>query len=346
MPKAKRRFSFDKEKWIQKKNISRRKFVFLDTFAWSEIIAGDSQKFEDLEEVLIQSVKDKKIIVAINISLVTEAMGRDDTEQARSILGLFDILSDGVYLISSDALLSKELEEQIVSRVEGRPVRKLSSSVVFGPMAEMLGSFYIEQEADTSDDVDHRTVQTLFGAVAEMKLTDFPEIWMHRSAGFKKGMLDYLAERHKQTIPQMEYSNILKEEQFWLERHYIPLTTKVCNTILFRVIYEGLGSQELYRKIISQEIRQVFANCPTVSTVTEIQARLRLHKDMHQSLKFTDFYDVLHLSRAIPYCDYVLCDRGMAHMCRNELQLDTRYQTKIFNSNEINEFITKIRDYK
>lgn len=341
MPKAKQRFSFDKEKWIQEKNISKRKFVFLDTFAWSRIVADNSRRFKDLKRVLIQSVKDKKIVVAINISLVIEVRERDDTGQARSILELFDVLSDGVYLISDHVLFSKELEEQMVSRLEVRPVRKLSPNVVFGPMVEILSSFYIGQKENADSDVNSKTVQALFGAVAELKLMDFSEIWLDRLDGFKKATLDYLEERYQQSIPQMEYSDILEEEQFWLGRSYVPFIIKVCESVLFRVVYEDLGSQELYREIIPQ-MRQLFASCPIISAGTGIHARLRLHKDMHQSLKFTDFYDVRHLSSAIPYCDYVLCDKAMAQICRNELQLDTRYQTKIFSSIEIDNLIAEI----
>lgn len=109
MPKAKQRFRFDKENWVQEKNILNRKFVFLDTFAWSKMATGKDRVFKDLKEILIQSVIDKKIIVAINISLVTEAMERKDSEQAKSILELFDTLSNGVYLSGYSVLFFKEL---------------------------------------------------------------------------------------------------------------------------------------------------------------------------------------------------------------------------------------------
>jgi len=228
-----------------------------------------------------------------------------------------------------------------VSRLEGRPVRKLSPDVVFGPMAEILSSFSIGRKENANSDVDIEIVQAFSEAVAEFKLMDFSEIWLNRSDGFKKAMLDYLEERYQQSIPQMEYSDILEEEQFWLGRHYVPFINKVYESVWCKVVYEDLGSQELYREILSQ-VKQLVASCPIISVGTEINARLRLHKDMHQSLKLNDFYDVLHLESAIPYCDYVLCDKAMSHLCGNELKLGMKYQTKILSFNEIDDLIAEI----
>lgn len=343
MPKAKQHFRFNKEKWIREKSISERKFVFLDTFVWSEMIRAESQVFKDLREVLTQSVMDKQIIVVINISLVTEVTQRADAEQTKRILALFDTLSDGVYLNSSHTIFCEELEERVVSRLEGRPIERLSPNVVFGPMVEMLGSFYIDWpflQMDIRGFAPNEVAENYLGVIADLELTDLPEVWMHRPSAYKNAITDHLNEKYRQTIPTMTYSDILEEEQSSLAMHFAPWVAEVYNDV--KGTCEDLESAKLYERIISQELRQLFVGCPTIAITSEIHAKLRLQKDEYKSLKPNDFYDALHLSCAIPNCDYVLCDRGMAHMCKTELQLDNRYQTTIFSSNETDNLISEI----
>ena len=51
--------------------------------------------------------------------------------------------------------------------------------------------------------------------------------------------------------------------------------------------------------------------------------------------------DITHLTTALPYCHYVVCDKKMRNYVR-ELALDSKYNAKVFSINDVDEIIQSI----
>lgn len=337
-----KKFVFDKTAWIQNKNLLNKRVVFLDTFVWSKIIREEKQGFVELRELLLRLVRGGKIIVAVNISLISEVVDRTDTGQAKEILGLFDELSEGVFLTNTYTLFPKELEEQIVARLEGRDIRKLDRNMAFGPIWEVLGEAHLSQRVAEGKSVDGKGASKIFQRLTQIKLTDFPEAWFYNKGAYKENSQKYLRKRYKQEIPDMSYRTILKEERDALGRGQVGVIFSVCDKILFRAVHEGLGSQDRFKEIVSEELKVAVNDCPTFSVSTRLHAKLRFLRDGSKSIRVNHFYDIFHLSNAIPYCDYVICDKEMAHICRNELKLNKEFGTIILTSNELDDFTEQL----
>lgn len=337
-----KKFVFDKTAWIQNKSLLNKRVVFLDTFVWSKIIREEEQDFVELRELLLRSVRSGKIIVAVNISLVSEVVDRADAKQAKEILGLFDEFSEGVFLTNTYTLFPKELKEQIVARLEGRDVQKLDRNVAFGPIWEVLGEAHLSQSAVEGNNIDRKAASKIFQRLAQIKFTDFPEAWFYNKGAYKKYSQKYLRKRYKQEMSDMSYRTILKEERDALGRGQVGAILSVCNKILSRVIYEGLGSQDRFKEIVSKELKVAVNDCPTFSISTRLHAKLRFLRDGFKSIRVNHFYDIFHLSNAIPYCDYVICDKEMAHLCRNELKLNKEFGTIILTSDELDDFTEQL----
>lgn len=337
-----KKFAFDKTAWIQNKNLLYKKVIFLDTFIWSNIIRKEEQNFVELRELLLRLVGRGKIIVAVNISLISEVIDRADTGQAGEILKLFDELTEGVFLTNTYALFPKELEEQIVARLKGRDIQKLDRNVVFGPIWEVLGEAYLSQRAAERNIVDGKTTSKIFQRLTQIKLTDISGAWFYNKGAYKEDLQKYLRKRYEQEMADMSYRMILKEEQDALGRGQVGVIFSVCDKILFRVVYEGLGSQDRFKEIVSKELKVAVNDCPTFSVSTRLHAKLRFLRDVSKSIRVNHFYDIFHLSNAIPYCNYVICDKEMAHICRNELKLDKEFGSIILTSNELDDFTEQL----
>lgn len=50
--------------------------------------------------------------------------------------------------------------------------------------------------------------------------------------------------------------------------------------------------------------------------------------------------DINHLAGAIPYCDVVVCDKDFAHLSKERLRLDAKYECTILSKlEELDKFI-------
>ncbi|MCG2689349.1 hypothetical protein L6255_02825 [Candidatus Parcubacteria bacterium] len=336
-----KKFVFDKTAWIQNKNLLNKKVIFLDTFIWSKIIR-EEEDFVKLRELLLRLVRGGKIIVAVNISLISEVVDRADIGQAKEILGLFDELSGGVFLTNTYTLFSKELEEQIVARLKGRDVQKLDQNVTFGPIWEVLGEAHLSQYVAEGNSIDGKTASNIFRKLTQIKLIDLSEAWFYNKGVYKEESQKYLMKRYKQEMSDGSYRTILKEEQDALGRGQVGAIFSVCDKISFHVVYERLDPQDRFKEIVSKELKVVVNACPTFSVSTRLHAKLRFLKDVSKSIRVNDFYDIFHLSNAIPYCDYIICDKEMAHICKNELKLDKEFESRILTFNELDDFTEQL----
>lgn len=334
-----KKFQFSKADWIKEKNLDKKEVVFLDTFVWSKIVRRENGNFIKLKDLLLRLVKEGKIIVAINISLISEVVDRADKGQARGILLLFDKLSNGVFLTNTYVLFPKELKSQLVALLANKPLKKLEREVVFGPFWEILGEAQLVKKRKDAVGLSDKQAQGIFRKLTEVRLTDYPEAWFYNKGEYRKASKKYLEDRYKKNIPELTYEEILKEEQDDLGRGQIGVILKVADEILVRVVYEGLGSQRKYKDIIKNRLKKAVNDCPTFNVSTKLHAKTRYLRDKRKSIKVNHFYDIFHLANAIPYCDYVICDKEMAHISNNELKLNEKYGCKIVSSNQLGELV-------
>src|SRR5258706_15890227 len=156
-----KKFILNKEAWCVEKNISGRKSVFLDTFAWSKIIRKEELIFVELRKLLTYLVQEKKIFIAVNLSLIQEIVERDDKEQAKDIIQLFDTLTDGIFLQNKYTLFPKELEEKVLAELEKRNNKQLSPNTIFGPLWEVVDEAYLAYK-EPDRNVDEKTAELIF----------------------------------------------------------------------------------------------------------------------------------------------------------------------------------------
>ena len=78
---------------------------------------------------------------------------------------------------------------------------------------------------------------------------------------------------------------------------------------------------------------KVQARFPQLHINASLHAALRW--DNRRTYKRGDCEDFRHAGSALPYCDYFLTEKSLAHLlCNKPLELDLEYETNVFSDSE------------
>ncbi len=335
-----KKLQFNKSGWLKKKKIERKTLIFLDNFVWNEMIKENNKDFIEIKERLSQLSKSGKIIVPIGISMISEIVNREDHQQVIKILKLIDDLSNGVFFLIYKTIFKNELKKQLLSKLNNKTPSRINEEEIFGPTWEMLGEITIKLKNLPPNLPSDEQINILFEKMAsEIKLHNLSHAWFHSKGLYKNASGEYLEKRYKEEVPQVDFAQALKEEKGVYAKSLINEVKDIIIEIMPHVTDEVK-----LKEILGKHLTECIENCPTFECYVTMHAKLRSGKDLSKSIKVNDFFDIFHLTEAIPYCDIILCDKGMAHVLKQELKFDKKFKTEIMDSTQIQHFKKKLEE--
>lgn len=337
-----KKYSIKDIEWLLPHNLNQKLVIFLDTFVWSNIITECNEHYKTLGQILKRLVKDKKVHVAVYMGSVLEIAMRDDKGQVRKIIDLIEELSSGVFIKCLDLTFDDELTEEVTAKLKGRKVQPIDRNRVFGPFWEFAQSLSIEMpewfedvEPAKKDDLLNQLRKKIYSV--QLADSDFPKHFGQAGSQFKSNIEQSLKKRYEQTMPEMSLKEILTEEQKAFGKTFSLNFLKVMLKIAKDNPLKGVMSN-----LTAKELTDCVYRCPTFYCYTNLQARLRYQKDKGKHLKANHAYDALHLGIAIPYVDWLFCDKEMAEVTR-QAKLDKKYKTKIYTEPDIPQMICDLK---
>jgi hypothetical protein len=325
------------------KDVTSRHRIYLDTKYWivfRDASLGKASSSLDLDLLnLVKSLKaSEKVICPLSYSSVHELWLQKDLASRRATAALMDELSDSVCLQPPHILFDMELWHLLFSALVTANPEPFSRGLVWTKVGYYLGepTFMCKSLPDEIAQVIQKCVDD---SLFESTLGEMID-------ALSKGPPPPMADRDRLAIElttgkyqhsESSFSELYRQEiAGGLEAHH----DSCCNVMEDLCKATGLittvdstdrdAGGRMVRGLIESALKagKIQARFPQLHINASLHAASRW--DNRRTYKRGDCEDFRHAGSALPYCNYFLTERSLAHLlCNKPLELDVEYETKV-----------------
>lgn len=308
-------------------SIKDKKAIYLDTNYWvyfKDYVLGRKSEpiFSDLLERCTSMADSGRFFFPVSQSFVEEALTQSDNESRYKTGEIVDRLSGGVSLET----ITERFRTEVVNYFDQSQAQNLPYSSVWTKASMALGT------ADMADDprLDVKTNLACKKAFED-----------HR---WNQSFTDFLVDAERHNIEQVDVSavyqhlNGIKKEhandgekfndmvvievQMALEayRPHLPeIVKRICekNGIALTKVTEEHTAKIFNMVCEAFHQKKCVGRIPTLEIMGKLVSAVRWNS--YQKFKKNDFRDYEHATGALPYCDLMLTEDGLTHLCNQKL---------------------------
>ena len=318
--------------------------IYLDTKFWIVFRDASCGKDSNTSHIdllnLVRKLRTSgKAICPLSFSSIKELFFQNDLASRRATAAVMDELSGAVCLQPPHVLFDIELWHLMSTALRGTAVASLPEGLVWTKAAYYLG------EPEFHSDVIPKEMADVIQKCVDDTIFDnsLGEIVEALSKGPPPPSFDI--DRQAMTLtegknqhPEKNFSELYRQEiAGGLEAHH----GNCCEVILDLCKLSGLefsvsdtdkdAGGRMVRGLIESAVKdgKVKTTFPQLHITASLHAALRW--DDRRCYKRGDCEDFRHAGSALPYCNYFLTEKSLAHLlCNKPLNLDTEYETKVF----------------
>jgi hypothetical protein len=291
----------------------------------------------ELADLLIDGVTSTKLICPISSDVFLEIIKQTDPETLSCTVGLIDMLSEGISVLSPEERKRLELLHFLRRHVAGGESWHELKVFVWTKLAYVLGlttpthtRFSPEEELtiqkalfDQMWEISPRDMIETIGIAANRGMLRMPDISSKLNAG-KLAHGDEVKSFHDVFLAEIagildalkpEFREILAYLYAKLTGRTVPeeeLAASDASRQFANLIYHGF------------RLNRFTTELPSLRIPATLHAAVRM--DRGQKYKATDMHDIGHATAALPYFDTFLTERNLRHLLtRQDLGLDRLY---------------------
>lgn len=327
------------------KSIQDRKKIYLDTKYWGYLCdvslgINTDEVFIKIYKVLIQLLKEKKIICPLSYRIYSELNNQKDPKRFVATVQLMEILSENITIMNENECVDYELlyflcdttgNSSLIPTPDifiwtkifllvGHDTPNLSPEVSAQDKEYILKEFFNEiwnyslqnlidyKETDTSLEIrtmQEYTVQTINKDKSdyEHELKNPKNVYMSEISGVLDSYRDRIQSNFNEFVMAVDNSIEIESNNSFNDIHHI-----------LNVIYNLFDSEKMGIYL------------PKFDIAAKMHSEIRWNKN--QPFKANDLDDIGHISTALPYYDYFFTERSFCTLVKN-IKYDEKYSCTV-----------------
>lgn len=288
------------------------KIVYLDQNAWIELsrfLEGKKSSCDKkLFDIVIQASNSGTAFFPISLIHLSEIMNTAKAEWRKELLSLMlEVSHYYTFMPYWDKLRDLEIKN-LVSKELGKPLIDVRSYLVEKGFSNLMGATPTVKSEKISPKILKEINQKLLAALNN------PEIFLEYTQKI------YSNHKNEDKKAIQEFEEIRKElSQFknYQDRRKIFLWRNIIATILpklYTSLVEMNAPLSLSKKIFGDyDADEFLSKLPTA--LCEFTLLFQRDEQPSRPIQVNDFYDIWHLTLAIPYCDIVVTEKDVGNDC-------------------------------
>ncbi|EJV2652677.1 hypothetical protein N6393_004354 [Vibrio vulnificus] len=312
------------DKYVQSSFVGKEKVIFLDLCHWYRLL--DESEYSDLKDFLEHGVKNNEFICPINYSILCEFRKNQDKELVLKRIDFADRLSKRLSFVHHHRVQKMEFFHF------GLFKKPLMRKDIFTHWLDFYPVPIRVEQNGASD----RTYEALLSGmidISPVEWSKYDELW-GITDGMTKDLFGPLASQINGLPNNVKRSEIVYEE---LQKIIVDFLDSLSRDMTVSVPdIERIARNHYLNLGNSKSVNKFFKNIPTIYMRSQINASLRIDKS---TVKPNDLWDFEHAT-SLPYTDIYVTDKPSAHILKNVLKLNEKYDVEIISSlEELNQLV-------
>lgn len=310
--------------------------LYLDMNCWVQMARGVDSKdvrWTEAFQALRSAVETDAVTVPLSAAHYLELWHRSDTGSRERIGALMRDLSGYATLLAFSSVQRREIDAFVAAWVGDE--RRVSTADVIGrgsshAFSSPYGRLRFVQNIEARGEPEGPPIdppdnlQQFRALVGEdgwewfqlVGADDFnSESWVDRTPEHRFGSRDEAEENRVRALLTEDPKTMNRLDDLMMTQEFVELTdttNRIC--VARRLDPHGLFFEAMHPNGISGAVREFGRSVPTVHVRTTLRAWK--HRDFSHPWDQHDRTDLLALSVAIPYCDWVVTERRWAHLAK------------------------------
>lgn len=327
------------------KSIQNRKKIYLDTKYWGYLcdvsLGKNSDKvFIEIHDVLMQLVKEKKIICPLSYRIYSELFNQKDIKRFNETVKLMEILSENITIVNENECVDYELLYFLCDTTGNSNFIPATDIFIWTKVFLISGHNIPNYLPDASPQENEFLQKEIFNEMWNYSLSDF----IHKIGADTNSEIRTMQENTVKTInkDKRDYEHELKSSKYVymseiagvldsyrdrIQDNFNEFIIAVDNSI------EILDDNSLNDiQPILNVIYNLFENekmgiyLPKFDIGAKIYSIIRWNKT--QNFKTNDIDDIGHISTALSYYDYFFTEKSFCTLVKN-IEYDKKYSCTV-----------------
>jgi hypothetical protein len=310
-------YGFDRRHWLERTGYLDRKLLFLDMHFWVRVREQETPDYVELSRMLREMVSEGRLICPVSPSLLMEVEKQGWLDCRTDTYRLMDDLSRGLSLRVPPYVFADEM----VHVLRGDPIpRDVAYSHFFDAFSPGLALSFPENSLSAQQ--SREMADAIFG---EMEGSTIRDVMASLRAEAGDGHIDPLRTGWKEMAEketrwrQQRPMNAGEIEQAEFAATVDAFAPHLAGTL------DAVGLDNLERAHTDNSPASIAARlnaCPTFWCEYKLLSAARSNRPRMQE---NDFWDITHLSTALPYVDCATCDAAARHICTRVVRVQDRF---------------------